>query len=335
MEKLYEKNGNILYILNILKKYSDEQHPLKATHIQKKVEEIYKVQIDPRTIRRNIHLLKEKLGYDISTYEENKKGYYITKNPETDFEAGEIRAIIDTFSYSSYIVPSIAKSIIKKCKNMQNVYDNQKLRNYKIYSKDSRTTNMEVIKNIEDLTDAILSLSKVHFEYWKYEMKNDLKETIVSTPIVTPYAIVYNEQQFYLIGIKERMDKFYYYRLDRMRELKILKEKRTITKKNSEIQEFAEKTVEMFGGENDKIEAICGNCLINAVIDKFGKNVVVKPVDSEKFSLKLETDVDGFRFWALRNLKEVEVLKPAYLREEIGKIVEDASKKYVSTKDEK
>ena len=120
-----------------------------------------------------------------------------------------------------------------------------------------------------------------------------------------------------------------------MRELKILKEKRTITKKNSEIQEFAEKTVEMFGGENDKIEAICGNCLINAVIDKFGKNVVVKPVDSEKFSLKLETDVDGFRFWALRNLKEVEVLKPAYLREEIGKIVEDASKKYVSTKDEK
>lgn len=270
MENLYEKNGNILYILNVLKKYSDEQHPLKATHIQKKVEEIYNVQIDPRTIRRNIHLLKEKLGYDISTYEENRKGYYITKNPETDFEAGEIRAIIDTFSYSSYIVPSIAKSIIKKCKNMQNVYDNQKLRNYKIFSKDSRTTNMEVIKNIEDLTDAILSLSKVHFEYWKYE-----------------------------------------------------------------IQEFAEKTVEMFGGENDKIEAICSNRLINAVIDKFGKHVVVEPVDEENFVLKLETDVDGFMFWALRNLREVEVLKPAYLKEKIVKIVEDASKKYASTKDEK
>lgn len=91
----------------------------------------------------------------------------------------------------------------------------------------------------------------------------------------------------------------------------------------------------MFGGENDKIEAICSNRLINAVIDKFGKHVVVEPVDEENFVLKLETDVDGFMFWALRNLREVEVLKPAYLKEKIVKIVEDASKKYASTKDEK
>ena len=97
--ELYEKNGNILYILNVLKKYSDEEHILKTTEIQRKVKEIYDVDIDTRTIRRNINLLKLKLNYDISTREENGKGYYISKNPETDFEAGEIRAIIDTFSY--------------------------------------------------------------------------------------------------------------------------------------------------------------------------------------------------------------------------------------------
>ena len=28
--ELYEKNGNVLYILNILKKYSDEEHMLSA-----------------------------------------------------------------------------------------------------------------------------------------------------------------------------------------------------------------------------------------------------------------------------------------------------------------
>ena len=38
---LYEKNGNILYILNILKKYSDEEHMLSAVEIQRKIEEIY------------------------------------------------------------------------------------------------------------------------------------------------------------------------------------------------------------------------------------------------------------------------------------------------------
>ena len=95
---LYEKNGNILYILNVLKKYTDEEHMLSATEIQDKIKEIYDVDIDPRTIRRNINLLKLKLDYDISTREENGKGYYINRNPDTDFEPGEIRAIIDNFS---------------------------------------------------------------------------------------------------------------------------------------------------------------------------------------------------------------------------------------------
>ena len=82
---LYEKNGNILYILNVLKKYSDEEHILSASKIKEKIEEVYGETIDSRTLRRNINLLKEKFGYDISTYNENKKGYYLTNDPETDF----------------------------------------------------------------------------------------------------------------------------------------------------------------------------------------------------------------------------------------------------------
>jgi len=124
--ELYEKNGNPIYILNVLKKYSDEEHKLKAAEIVRKVEEMYDVEIDPRTVRRNINLLKYKLNYDISTYEENRKGYYITRDPDTDFEPGEIRAIIDTFSYGSYITPAIGKNIIQKCKNLQNIYENNK-----------------------------------------------------------------------------------------------------------------------------------------------------------------------------------------------------------------
>ena len=127
---LYEKNGNILYILNILRKYSDEDHMMSASEIQKKIKEIYNVEIDTRTIRRNINLLKYKFDYDISTRDENGKGYYINRDPETDFEPGELRAIIDNFSYANYIVPSIAKNIIKKCKNIQTVYENEKIKDY-------------------------------------------------------------------------------------------------------------------------------------------------------------------------------------------------------------
>lgn len=328
--ELYEKNGNAIYILNVLKKYSDEDHQLSAVEIGRKVKEIYDVEIDPRTIRRNINLLKYKMDYDISTREENGKGYYINRDPDTDFEPGEIRAIIDNFSYANYIVPSVAKEIIKKCKNMQTVYENEKLKDYQIYSVNSKTENAEVIKNIEDISDSIYHNNKIKFEYWKYEITKKLEKQIVSTPTVSPYAIVYNKQEFYLIGIKDGKDEFYHFRLDRMKNVKKLDEKITIKRTKAQIKDFAESTVEMFGGQKEEIEAICDIRLLNAVLDIFGKNITIEKIskDDEHFKLIVDANALGFKMWAMRNIDLVEVKKPITLREEMRKIVEEASKKY-------
>lgn len=327
---LYEKNGNILYILNVLKKYSDEEHMLTAAEIQRKIKEIYDVEIDTRTIRRNINLLKYKLEYDISTREDNGKGYYINKDPETDFEPGEVRAIIDNFSYANYIVPSVAKEIIKKCKNLQTVYENEKLKDYQIYSVNSKTENAEVIKNIEDISSSIYNNHKIKFEYWKYEITNKLEKQIVSTPTVSPFAIVYNKQEFYFIGIKDGQDKFYHYRLDRMKNVKELNEKITIKKTKSQIRDFAESTVEMFGGKKEEIEAVCNKCLLNAIFDIFGKNVTIEkiPGNDEKFKLIVDSNPMGFRMWAMRNIDMVEVIRPENLRNEMREIVENAIERY-------
>lgn len=327
---LYEKNGNILYILNVLKKYSDEEHMLSVVEIQRKIKEIYDVDIDPRTIRRNINLLKYKLDYDISTRDENGKGYYINRDPDTDFEPGEIRAIIDNFSYANYIVPSIAKNIIKKCKNVQNIYENEKIKDYKIYANDSKTENVEVIKNIEDISDSIYHQKKIKFEYWKYAITNKLEKKIVSTPIVSPYAIIYSKQEFYLIGIKEGQTQFYNYRIDRIKNIQTLDKGITIKKKKSEIQDFAESSVEMFGGKKEEVEAICHMLLLNPILDIFGRNITIEKIadDEEHFKLLVDTNPVGFKMWAMRNIDLVEVKRPISLRNEMKDIIKDAAERY-------
>lgn len=327
---LYEKNGNILYILNVLKKYSDEDHMLSAAEIQRKIKEIYDVKIDTRTIRRNINLLKYKLNYDISTREDNGKGYYINRDPETDFEPGEVRAIIDNFSYANYIVPNVAKEIIKKCKNLQTVYENEKLKDYQIYSVNSKTENSEVIKNIEDISNSIYNNHKLKFEYWKYEITNKLEKQIVSTPTVSPFAIIYNKQEFYFIGIKDGQNKFYHYRLDRMKNVKELNEKINIKKTKSQIKDFAESTVEMFGGKKEEIEAICNKMLLNAIFDIFGKNVTIERIlgNDKDFKLIVDSNPIGFKMWAMRNIDMVEVVRPETLRNEMREIVQKAIEKY-------
>lgn len=326
--ELYEKNGNILYILNVLKKYSDEEHMLSVTEIKRKIQEIYNIEIDPRTIRRNINLLKYKLNYDISTREENGCGYFINRDPDTDFEPGEIRAIIDTFSYANYIVPSIAKEIINKCKNMQNIYENEKLKNYKIYSNDTKTDNMEVIKNIEDISEAIYNSNKIEFEYWKYGINKKLEKVIVSSPKISPYAIVYDKQQFYLIGIKEGNTEFFHYRLDRIKNLKERNEKISIKKSEKQIKDFAQSSVEVFGGEKEEVEAICSNFLLDTIFDQFGRNITIIKNDNETFRLIVDTSTRGFKMWAMRNINCVEVVKPNSLRQEMKEIIKEAEKRY-------
>ena len=95
MEKGNENKGNILYVLNTLKKYSDDEHILSSNEIKELIKKDYDVNIDSRTIRRNINLLIEKFSYDISTYNDNRKGYYYIKNIDIDFTLGEIIMIIN------------------------------------------------------------------------------------------------------------------------------------------------------------------------------------------------------------------------------------------------
>lgn len=324
--ELYEKNGNILYILSVLKKYSDENHLLSTKEIKEKVKEIYNVDIDTRTIRRNICLLKEKLNYDISTYTENREGYYILKDPETEFESGEIRAIIDQFCYANYIPQKIADGIIKKCKNMQNIYENKKLKNYKIISNDTKTDNFEIIKNIEDISNAIYENNKIKFTYFKYELNETLKKSIVNTITCSPYAIVYSIQQLYLICMKDNATNIYTYRIDRIKNVEQLNEKISKKVKQKEIEDYIKTNVGMFGGDQEEIEFKCNMELLDMVVEQFGKDILLNKIDENTFIANIKASRKGFKYFALRNLENVKIVKPESLRKEIIKIINNYEK---------
>ena len=321
--ELYEQNGNILYILNVLKKYSCEDHMLQINDIKKYILDIYGVDMDPRTIRRNINLLKEKFDYDIVTWNENRQGYYLIKNPDIDFEPGEIRAIIDTFSYSTFIPKSISEEVIAKCKNMQNIYENEKLKDYKVFSLGVKSTNKEIVKNIEDITEAIYNKKKIKFDYYKYELNPFLKNVNTGERLISPYAIVYQLQEMYVVGLKEGQKKLYTYRIDRMKNIRETKE--NIDKKftQKDIDEFVKSTVSMFGSSGEEIEVICNIKLLDDAIDSFGDSAVIKYVDNNNFRLIVNKDLEGFKRYVLKNLDMIKVVKPEKLRKEITKIIKN------------
>lgn len=325
MDKNYhEKNGNAIYIINVLKKYSDVEHKLSVMDIINYIENIYEVKNDRRTIERNIELLKEKLDYDIDISKVgNKNYYYLINNPDIDFESGEIRAIIDTFSYATFIPESISKEIINKCRNMQNIYENKKLKDYQIYSNNIKTNNMEIIKNIEDINNAIFNKNKISFDYYRYVLEPTLKNKKTGSFKVSPYAIIYSIQELYLIALKDGEDTLKKFRIDRIKNIKILEDK-VVTKVTKEtIEKIINASISMYGGEGEEIEVLCNNKLLDNVIEVFGKNIKVTKYDQEHFKLIMNRDIDAFKYYLLRNIEYIKIIKPQKLKEEVNKILND------------
>lgn len=323
--ELYEKNGNILYVMHILKKYSDENHILSSHKMKELIEEEYHVSIDPRTIRRNIHLLIEKFHYDIETFDENKKGYFIRRDPETEFEIGELSAIINTFAYSNFIPDKMSKEITLKCLKMMNIYERDKYKNYQVSMKDTKTNNKEIIKNIEDINEAIYHKKKISFEYYKYELNPSLEEVLVKKVMVSPYQLVYALQKFYLICLEDGKKELYSYRLDRMKNVKILKEKISNKFSDSEIDFFIKSNVNMLSGDTEKVEIECDMSMLDNVVELYGKNITLKKINENVFRASFYTTVKGFRYWCLRNIETVKVLSPKSLVKDIKNVMKKNS----------
>ena len=325
MDKNYhEKNGNALYIINILKKYSCEEHKLSVTELIKYIEDIYGVKNDRRTIERNIALLKDKLDYDIIVSKVgNKNYYYLLNNPDTDFEPGEIRTIIDTFSYATFIPEKISKEIINKCQNMQNIYENEKLQDYQIYSNNIKTNNMEIIKNMEDINNAIYTQKKISFDYYKYELNPTLENVKIDSYIVSPYRIIYAIQELYLIALKKNEKNLKKFRLDRMKNINILDENNSKSIKKEDIKEIIDAAISMYGGVGEDIEVLCDNSLLDNVIEVFGKDIKIVKYDANHFKLSMNKDIEGFKYYVLRNIEFIKIIKPQKLKDEIQRILKN------------
>ena len=325
-DKLYLKNGNILYILNVLKKYSDEDHILSAKDITKLVKEEYGVENDDRTIRRNIDLLINKFDYNISTRKDNNIGYFLIKDYYTDFDVGEIRTIIDTISFAPYITSKKSRSIIGKCMELLNDYELEKLDDYKIISDRIKTTNEETISNIEYIYDAIYKKKKITFTYNHYVLDSNkllFKPIDDEKRIISPYIIINSIQEFYLIGYKHGINELRTYRIDRMTNLKILNDNLEEKISKEKLNEYINSSISMFSGKPSNITIKCDNSMLDNVVELLGKDLNYRIYDNNHFKVTINVNEQSFIAWYLRNLGKIEVLEPLSLRNKINNILKE------------
>jgi len=323
-DKLHTNLGNIIYIYDVLKKYSDMDHILSVKDIIKYVKEEFDEEIEDRTVRRNIRVLIEKLDIDIETFKENRQGYYLRTK---EFEFSEIKMMIDLLHYSKFMEEAFSLEIAEKLKGLLSKYEQEtisKTEKIEVYSKNIKTINKDVLNNIEVLSNSIKSKTKVEFEYYKYDINKKLK--LEKTKKVSPYAILCENEFYYLIAYNEKFNELSYFRLDRIKNIKSTEI--PSVKTNQSIKDFVQSSVYMFGGERNVIKLKCDMLILDAVIEKFGTNIEIQKIDNNHFKVKLYVCPKGLKMWIMQYLNYVEILKPLSVREELIDNLKEILKKY-------
>lgn len=320
-----EKKQSLLALLEILKKYSDENHPLSIKDIQTHLLNEYDLELDRRTLYTSMELLRE-FGYEVSDYEISK-GYYLI---DRQFEKAEVLLLCNAIHASHFINSKQSDDLIKKLLNTQSIYEQKDFKDKVYMANPLKTNNKQLLLNIEIISEAIRDNKQLSFTYTKYNTQKQLINRRSEPYIVEPRYIVYADSRPYLIITSLNHEGFIHYRIDRMKDINILNEKSRVLPKQSDPYEYAKNKLFMYAGEIHTVTFKCKDNIIDHMIDIFGPDLLVIPNKDETFTIKVKTSEQGALYLAGQFINNIMIVEPKQLKERFIKTLNQVTKEYKS-----
>lgn len=101
-----------------------------------------------------------------------------------------------------------------------------------------------------------------------------------------------------MVGYDAKAELVKHFRVDKMLRIQPMKCKRKGQKlfPQGNIANYAEKHFGMFSGKEESVTLLCQNGFIGVIVDRFGRDVKIRPVDEDHFQAKVEV-VSVIIFW--------------------------------------
>ena len=336
----------LLLILEILRKYTDENHRLSQKDIADILKNEYGLQVDRKTVRRNITTLLE-LGYPI----EYSEALRMMPNPKTgaleescilsdfylerEFTDAELRLLIDSLLFSKHIPYSQCKELVGKLEGLSNRYFKSRVRFISTLP-ETAPKNGQLFYTIEILNEAIDKGKQVAFTYNEYGTDKKLHPKRDREYIVNPYQMAATNGRYYLIGNYDKYDDLANYRLDRITNIRLLdtpvkpKEQVKGAGKSFSLPKHMAEHLYMFSGESIPVTFRMKKNILNDVIDWFGTEIVFSDETENEVTARVTVNWHAMRHWALQYCRHVRVLAPADLAQTVQEDLRSALGNYGS-----
>ncbi len=316
---------NILRILQILEKYTDQEHRLTQQDIIDLMKEEYGIECERKAVGRNLETLKQ-AGLEIDTA---RSGICLLSRR---FEKSEIRLLIDSVLASRYIDNKHSGDLIAKLAEEGGKYFSEGS-HLSYNGKWDKTPNKSVFFTIEILDEAIAKHKKVQFVYNGYNMRKKLVPLRRGVWKVSPYFLLLHNQRYYLICNDDGADDIAYYRVDRITDIIILDE---YARPLDSVDGYEDVSPDMLDtafpyfldGKPELIVMRCHKSIFADLVDWFGSRFTVTKNDGDYLEVTLSAPKKAMEYWALQYGEKAEIIAPASLRERIVEVIKMMSFKY-------
>lgn len=328
MAKSTGQKLKLLHIIRILEENSDENHPISTIDLIEKLDQIG-IHSERKSIYDDIAKLCD-FGYDIITVQNRLGGgYYLAQR---EFELPELKLLVDAVTSSKFVTTKKSRELISKLEKKVSRYDGGKLQRQVYVAGRVKTENESIYYSVDTIHEAIQENRKISFVYLDWSLNKELVPRANGNKTVSPFALIWNDENYYLAAFDDTDRIIKHYRVDKMGSVTILEEKRTGKEQFDKIDlaSYSNRTFGMFGGKEETVTLRFPNQLIGVVIDRFGKEVSLRSDGDSFFMIRTNIVVSNqFFSWVAGIGKAAQIIKPDKVRNDYFEWLKNLSKEEI------
>lgn len=333
MPKSENQKLKLLYLMKILLEKTDEEHSLTVPDM---IEELSKVEIsaERKSIYDDLEALRH-FGLDILCRKSKTTGYFVAGRM---FELPELKLLADAVASSKFITEKKSGELIQKIESLTSTYEAKQLQRQVYVMGRVKTMNEKIYYNVDTIHQAIAANRQVAFQYFEYVTDPDLPghwkkqyRRGGEKYTASPYALSWDDENYYMIAFYEKHNNLSHFRVDKMENIEILElpRQRLPNQETFNLAEYSKKVFNMFGGDEEKITLQFDNSLIGVVLDRFGKNVMIRRADENSFIIHVDAMISPTLLgWIFEFGGKVKILEPADLIERFRWQAEESLTQY-------
>lgn len=320
----------LLKMMDILKNETDAHHELSLEALNEKLKIYFDVEenFDARSLKRDIEAL-DHYGFEVIV-NKGKYGKNLYSHQARLFESYQLRLLVDAVLSARFITAKDKDVLVKSIQKLTSQYEAKKLPNTIIFNPTANIDYHLVKLNIDQVHEAISLRRVIRYQYGKYNVAKAFELNRDGAWYqAEPYALVWQNDYYYLIAKHLETGELRHYRLDRMRNIELKAE--TFKRDQFDTSQYIDQTFHMFAGEERRIKLKFHHDLINVVIDRFGLDADIRALDDTYILLNTKAKISsGLISWILRWGKDAIVVAPDLLK---GKVKAEIKAMYESYQD--